>query len=292
LTKPVYSYTLTDPAAFLPAKDFVQYEFKTQDSVDNTWLTLVWFRQLLEFRLQDKDHPAALLDADLKRLQFVYDHIIIDGKDSLFQVALEKLSEENKKSPESTLVNYYIAQLWMQQAAQWQSDHTSKYKDYFVKAKALCESSIKAYPDAYGSQLCATLIRSITQKAISAAVESIQLPGEELLAKMDYRNVNSAFIKIVRLPESPRRWKNDVWEGEKVLSRLNQLTSIKSWNQALAGSEDYQSHTTEFGLPALDYGHYALMISDDESFNPKSSTTGTLLFTISEIGYWFLDNRE
>lgn len=292
LTKPVYSYTLTDPAAFLPVKDFVSYEFKTQDSLDNTWLALHWFQQLLAFRIKDTEHSSALLDADLKRMQFVYDHIIVDGKDSLFEAALEKLSESNKNSPESALVNYYLAQLWMQQASQWQSDHTSKYKDHYIKAKALCESSIKAYPDAYGSKLCATLISSIEQKSISAAVESIQLPGEELLAKIDYRNISAAFIKMVRLPESPRRWKNDVWEGEKILTRLNQLTSVTSWKQPLAGSEDHQSHTTEFGLPILEAGHYALMISDDEGFNPKSSTTGTLLFTVSELAYWFLDNRS
>jgi len=292
LTKPIYSYTLTDAAAFKDAQDFIKYSFASADSLDNTWQALTWFQQLLAFRIKDQDHAAALLDADLKRLQFVYDHIVIDGKDSLFQVALERLSNQNQKSPESTLVNYYLAQLWIQQAAQWQSDPKSKFKDYYSKAKALCESSIKAYPDAYGSQLCNTLIKQIEQKNISASVESIQLPGEELLAKMDYRNINSAFVKIVRLPEAPRRWKNDTWEGEKVLSRLNQLTPIKSWSQTLKGSEDYQPHVTEIGLPALEVGQYALVISDRENFDPKSSTTGTVLFTVSELAYWFLDDRK
>jgi hypothetical protein len=292
LTKPIYSYTLTDPAAFGEAKDFIKYSFVTADSLDNTWQALTWFQQLLDFRIKDQDHAAALLDADLKRLQFVYDHIVVDGKDSLFQTALEQLASRNQKSPESSLVNYYIAQLWMQQASQWQADHVNKYKDNYIKAKALCENSMKAYPDAYGSQLCGTLIKQIEQKSISAAVESISLPGEELLAKLDYRNINLAYVKIVKLPEAPRRWKNDTWEGEKILSRLNQLTPIKSWSQALKGSEDYQPHVTEFGLPVLEAGHYALVIADQEKFDPKSSTTGTLLFTVSELAYWFLDDRK
>ncbi|HXR82021.1 MAG TPA: MG2 domain-containing protein, partial [Saprospiraceae bacterium] len=215
-----------------------------------------------------------------------------DSKDSLYEAALEQLADRNKKSPESTLVNYYLAQLWMQQAAQWQADPKSKFKDHYIKAKALCESSIKAYPDAYGSQLCSTLIREIEQKSVSAAVESIQLPGEELLARLDYRNITSAFVKIVRLPDPPRRWKNEAWEGEKILSRLNQLTPIKSWSQALKQSEDYQPHVTEIGLPVLERGHYALVISDRDDFDPKSSTSGTLLFTVSELAYWFLDDRK
>jgi hypothetical protein len=207
----------------------------------------------------------------------VYDHIVADSKDSLYEVALEQLADRNKKSPESTLVNYYLAQLWMRQAAQWQSDPKSKYKDHYIKAKALCESSIKAYPDAYGSQLSSTLIKEIEQKTFSAAVESIQLPGEELLARLDYRNITSAFVKIVRLPDAPRRWKNETGKGEKILSRLNQLTPIKTVVTSLKGSEDYQPHNTEIGLPALERGHYALVISDREDFDPKSSTSGTFV---------------
>ncbi len=292
LTKPIFSYTLTDAAAFGDANDFINYSFTTPDTLDNVWQALVGYQQWLNFRSKDQDHDAAFLDADLKRLQFVYDQIQVDGKDSLFQAALEKLAHRNQNSPESTLVNYYLAQLWMQQAANSQENHSGPFKDNYTRAKELCEKAISAYPDAYGSQLCNTLINQIVQKSISASMESIELPGEELLMKINYRNISSAFVKIVPLPEAPRRWKNDTWEGEKILSRLNQLTPIKSWTQSLSGSEDFQPHVTEVGIPSMNAGHYALVISDRENFDPKSSTTGTLLFTVSELAYWFLDDRK
>jgi hypothetical protein len=293
LTKPAYDYTLTDPAAFGAAQTFIHLPLPTADTVNHTWKSLTWFRELLAFRQEDKSHPAALLDADLKRLRFVYDHIITDGKDSLYERALTQLAETHASLPDVALVNYQIAALWTEQASRWQiQDSASRHRDGYVRAKALCEKTIAAYPAAYGSQLCKNLLLQIEQKNVSATIESIQLPKEDMLARIEYRNLKSVFARIVKLPESPRRWKQETWDGDIILNRLNQLPVARAWTQSLAGTEDYQPHATEIAIAALDLGHYALVLSDQESFAPRSSTTGAMFFTVSELGYWFIDDRE
>jgi uncharacterized protein YfaS (alpha-2-macroglobulin family) len=55
---------------------------------------------------------------------------------------------------------------------------------------------------------------------------------------------------------------------------------------------DHQPHSTEIGMPSLAFGYYALMISDTGDFDNKSSTTGAIMFTVSELGYWYIDDRE
>ena len=115
----------------------------------------------------------------------------------------------------------------------------------FNEAMEICERAIRTFPDAYGSQLCKTLIQQIEQKSVSASVESISLPGEELLAQLEYRNLSSLYLKIVKLPESPKRWRGDTWDGEEVLRKLNQLSSRKDWKQTFDSGNDHQQHNTE-----------------------------------------------
>ncbi len=291
LTKPAYDFVLNDLAAFAPATAFVSSTFAVTDSLSSTWQTLSWFQQLLAFRLSNNTNEAALLDADLKRLQFVYNQIIIDGKDSLYEDALVKLSQRHINNPESALVDFYRAQLLIQHAEQWQNNADSSYRYAYNQAMEICKKAINKFPDAYGSQLCKTLIQQIEQKSISIAVESINLPDEELLVKVDYRNIPSVYLKLVKLPESPRRWRGNTWDGEEVLRRLNQLPALKTWKQELDTGSDYQSHSTEIGLPALPVGQYAIVVSDGENFDIKKTTSGTIMFTVTELAYWYLDDK-
>ena len=291
LTKPVYDFVLTDPLAFSPVRSFIGHPFASADSLSQTWQALQWFQQLLAFRLSDSEHPAAMLDADVKRLRFVYDHIIADGKDSLYSTSLENLSTSYANDPESALIDYYRAELLVQQASQWRNTKDSPYRYHYNKASALCQRAIERFPDAYGSQLCKTLLFQIEQKSVSASIESINLPNEELLAKLDYRNLSNVYLKLVKLPQSARRWRGDSWDGEDVLRRLNQLAPVKSWAQLLDNGSDHQPHTTEIALPALPLGHYALLVSDGDNFDGSKTTTGTIMFTVSELSYWLIDQR-
>ncbi|MEP6793602.1 MAG: alpha-2-macroglobulin family protein [Saprospiraceae bacterium] len=292
LTKPVYDFVLTDPLAFAPARSFIGHSFPVTDSLSNTWKALHWFQLLLAFRLNDDQHEAALVDADLKRLRFVYDNIIIDGKDSIYQKTLDDLAQSHHNSPESALVDYYRAGLLVQKAGEWSNDKTSSYRYGYNDALKICQAAIDKYPDAYGSQLCKTLISQVETKNLSAATESINLPGEELLVQIEYRNLSAVHLKLAKLPDAPRKWRADSWNGEEILRRLNQLTPLKTWEQSIDNAGDHQPHTTEVGLPSLQVGHYALLVSDMDNFDIKRSTTGAIMFTVSELGYWYIDDRK
>src|SRR5690606_10378450 len=73
ITKPAYAFTISENAAFAPAADFIHHIFPTQDSSSLHHKALLIFRQLLSFHINDAE-PDALMDADLRRLQFVYRH--------------------------------------------------------------------------------------------------------------------------------------------------------------------------------------------------------------------------
>ena len=77
------------------------------------------------------------------------------------------------KRQESTLIDYYRAELLISQGSQWLEEQDSSMRYAFNEAIEICERAIRTFPDAYGSQLCKTLIQQIEQKSVSASVESI-----------------------------------------------------------------------------------------------------------------------
>ena len=291
LTKPVYDFVLTDPAAFSPVRTFVDHHFPAQDSLSNTWQALQWYKDLLKFRLADANHEAALVDADLKRLRFAYDHIVHESKDSLYKTALDALSVKHADNPESALVDYYRAELLSQQAVEWQSNKESRHRYAYNEALKICRAAIAKFPDSYGSQLCQALITQIERTHLSAMMEEVNLPNEELLVQVDYRNLSGLYLKLVKLPDAPRRWRKDIRPGEDMLARLLLLPAIKTWEQKISDGGDHQPHVTEIPLQALSFGHYALMISDRSDMDSKTSHTGALTFTISELGHWMINDR-
>src|SRR5688572_12338322 len=126
---------------------------------------------------------------------------------------------------------------------------------------------------------------------MGASIENVNLPGEELLAQLEYRNTSLVNLKIVKLPEAPRRWRGENWNGEEILEKLNQLSAVKTWQQNVSDGGDHQPHVTELPLGPLALGHYALLVSDLNDFDPKRSTTGAVMFTVSQLGYWHIDDR-
>ncbi|MEO5907502.1 MAG: alpha-2-macroglobulin family protein, partial [Saprospiraceae bacterium] len=291
LTKPVYDFVLTYPAAFSPARTFVDHNFPAQDSLSNTWLALQWYQDLLKFRLADANHESALVDADLKRLRFAYDHIVNESKDSLYKTALDKLSLSHMDHPESALVDYYRAELLSQLATEWQNNKDSRHRYAYNEALKICQAANAKFPNAYGSQLCQGLIKQIQHKNLSAVMEEVNLPNEELLVQVEYRNLSSVYLKLVKLPNAPRRWRNDIRTGEDLLAKLLSLPAIKTWEQKISDGDDYQPHLTEIPLQALPFGHYALLVSDMTDMDNKTSHTGALTFTISELGHWLINDR-
>lgn len=292
LTAPVYQFVLADPAAFGPVRNFVEHDFATEDTLSNTWIALKWYQQLLAFRLNDEVHIDALIDADVKRLRFVYDHIVVDQKDSLYEAALLDITRKYSQNAESSLAQFELATLYAQQASNWVNDKSSPHRFGYVKAMEICRATIAKFPDAYGSQLCRQLMAETESKSLSAVMENVVLPDEELLTQISYRNVDKIHLRLVKLPASPNRWRGDNWNSDEILRRLNQLISIRTWEQALDDGDDYQPHTTEIPVQSLPYGHYTLLISDQGDFESKKSTTGALMFTVSELGYWHLDDRD
>ena len=155
LTRPAEQFRITDRAAFWDAEVFAEHEFVTSDRESYKYQVLLLFQKLLKLHLADED-PAALIDVDLQRLNFLYGQAEMDRKDDHYLAALQRLQEKYVVHNSAAEIAYRIAELYERQA----NRYTPSFRDErnppkeeekwgLVKALDLTQKTIEKFPGTY-----------------------------------------------------------------------------------------------------------------------------------------------
>ena len=115
LTKPADNFELKEAYYFDDAKTFADREILSSDFLSLHFHGICLLQDLLKFRLSDTKNKDALIDADLKRLQFAYRFSVNPKKDELYMKALKNLEKRYQNIEYSSEVTYRIASLYYSQ---------------------------------------------------------------------------------------------------------------------------------------------------------------------------------
>jgi uncharacterized protein YfaS (alpha-2-macroglobulin family) len=289
LPEPVVAFNLNNPDYFQPIESFIQIKLPEELSdLDNDALQV--FQQLLAFRLK-QNNVKALVDADLKRLNYLWNNTTLENKDVLYLTGLTHLAQQYKNDDITAYVNYQIASFWNNK-----STTEGETKGLRAKAVELCNETIAAYPKSFGANNCQVLLNNILQKTISAETESIVMPNQPFKALIQYQNIDKAYFKIVRLTEDEIGNETFYNERDKWLEKILKRTAVKEWSVTIPNLQDYHTHSTEIKADGLPIGTYMLFISHDNfqesvslvselwssdiSYVNRTKTTGGLEFYV------------
>lgn len=285
LTEPVYKFYVDQPEAFADAKEFSQFNFQTKDSSSAKYQTVLLFQKMIAHHLND-DMPDALIDVDLKRLRFVRENGVIDGKDELYFKALENIATKYDDYEASTEVQYWMARFYMDKGAQYQPNPQDVGKFDLKKAYEICEKAIQKSTDSYGGKQCRNLQIQIERKNLSVQMEKVNLRNEPMLASISYKNVGKLYGKIIRLEEKDRREMRDLQNQNKLIPFLNDLKPVKTWTTDLPQVGDYRDHVVEVKVDAMPLGFYLVMMSDNSEFSDEKKAVSYLSIHVSNISFW------
>ena len=278
ITEPAYAFRLTDIATLEPAGQFIDRQIVTPDTRSFQYRAVLLFQKLLRLHLDD-ENADALVDADLKRLAFVHQHLLHEEKDKYYEQALRDLSEKHKGAPLNALISYRLAEYLASKGNQ----NTQGDREYLVEALRICKSMIAEWPDAYGTDQCRNLETNLLTTNLQVQTEQVWMPDEHILAYATYRNLPSAFIRVVRTDFEELR--NLTQKPKEILSFLKRQDVLQSKRVSLPGSEDLRQHATEFAIDPLELGEYVLLISSSEDFD-ENSTTAYIQFHVSQLAHW------
>jgi uncharacterized protein YfaS (alpha-2-macroglobulin family) len=267
LTKPVYDFYIKEKEAFGSIQSFIDHKFQTPNPNSFRYKTLLIYQDLLRFHKARKD-TKALQHINLKRIEFVYNNFVGDLKEKYYIDALNSLESQQMYGE----ALYYLAEYYYQ-------------KKEYLKAIGYAKRGI-GNRDKVLSQKSLYIKRNIELQSLEIDIERVNLPDENILAKLSYRNIDRVFIRVIKMTQKEMD-KLDNISFDKRDKYIQGLESINEFNLSLPIADDYKQHYTEISLGSYGYGHYIFLVSKDNKFNKFSKS----LCAISKIAYFHKNSK-
>lgn len=280
LINPTYKFQLDQKNFFAPANNFATLKIESKDSLSLKWHALKIYQDLLSNNLQ-KNNTAALIDADLTRLSFVYNNSTLNNKKECYKNALIQLANQYASQNAAAQVYFQAINIDLNTEVDYEDrlEMNTNVQD-FRKIVVNLETLIKKYPGSEGAINAQNTLNKILQQSLQLHLEEAYLPNENIKILLDYKNTTAVSFNLYTSNLVNAR--NENYKGKLV----------KTWEQKLINAQDHQKHSVELKVNALPIGIYLLEVNDPSG---KVSTRELLqvsnLSAISAEGNQNSDNK-
>lgn len=283
-TRPVRAFVIPGHQALATMDDFIEQDFITQDSSSSHWRALQLFQQLLRFHRNDTNKEA-LVELNTERIEWVYQQTEIAEKEILYTRALQEMTNQYPTYTATAQAWYLLARKQADKASSYHPFQDTTHRWGYRQAKEIAEKGLVLYKGKEthpGILQLQDLLTEIGYKDLSTRTESVNLPGKAFRALVSYRNIDTVYVRVIRLKErevdekenNPRPWK-----------KLLGYTPFYQRQVALPITGDFQPHATEILLDELPVGQYALLCSDSRKFNDSLNKISLQYFQVSQLSY-------
>ncbi len=283
ITEPAYKFYINQKEALGSVDEFVKYKFVTEDEESPKYRVLLLLQDLLKFH-QNDENPGALIQANLKRLEFVYNNTVLGEKDALYLKELKALESKYSNQEPASEISYYIANYYYKKAENYVPNPDENGKWDYKTAYELCEKVIEKYPDSFGAKQCEALQKNISRKDLSFQAEWVNLPEKPILSLLTYRNVPKAYFRIVKVSEKEEKKIRNI-PYDKRAAYFQKLDPLKIWAVDLPDDGDYRQHSVEIKIDPLPFGTYIALVSDKVNYTDGSGALQYLFFQVSNLSY-------
>ncbi|MFN4315595.1 MAG: alpha-2-macroglobulin family protein [Chitinophagaceae bacterium] len=289
LTAPTQTFELDMAAAFDPAADFVHRRFSSPDSTSLEWKALLLFQQLIQFHLNDEKSDA-LIDVDLDRIAFAREKSVHPDKDELYLLSVNHIAHQYGDLPAAAMAWFYTAQYHNQLADQYNPLADTSHRFARLKALEIAEKIIqnplntKAPDTSLAWYNAYQLIKEIKNPDFSLEVEIVNLPDQPFRALVSYKNIATLQLRLVKMNSELERLVDGYVDDEN-WAKITRSTPIRTWQQPLPATGDYQKHRVEIKLDGLEQGKYLLLASNNPFSTTHEFTAGYGVFHVSNISY-------
>lgn len=298
LPKPTDHFVLRNEKAFAPIDEFLTFQPQTTDSLSHVVKTINIYQNLLRFH-KNAGNTHALVQANLDRLEYVYQNAQLSNKNQLYESALQNILQSFKGEDIASNAGYYLAKFYRNQGVKYQNNQSSSdTKDNaqwkLKKAVEICDEIIANYPNSYGVNQCKVLRQQITEPQIQIrSLENlpVQKPFRFLV---NYKNSDQLHFSIAKV--SPQQL--DTIKGlyrKKLAAKLTKLKPLFQWTAKVPNQGDYQEHSFEEiaaqgkGLPP---GQYIITASPEKQLSASSNHFGWAYIQVTDLTYVSQENNE
>lgn len=232
------------------------------------------FQNLLEYHAAS-GNKAALADADLKRLQFIYDKGSSLDREIQYLRALDQLVIEASGTEIYPDILYAKALVY-----NFPRVYSEPRKADFIKVVELADKIVKEYPNSHSAKKAEGMLRQIKEPKIEVKVGLFNLPDMPSQISINYKNVTTVHMNVYRIGVQ----EEVVFFNQE--DKLNEFISnhkpILSWPVSLPEHNDYLVYTSIDKMPPLQVGTYVLMAGSSPQADSKN-VSSFLTFKVTSL---------
>lgn len=242
-------------------KDFLEATREIKADDPDLWQFYV-LRQLVNHNFAAK--PNIRCTIDIRRMQVLNAYLDNDGKwdnndEEWLKGAVALAQSYSKKVKFSTLLYSMAAGKIMDNLYMLSNEQTA---NLIRQARDICIAAQNKWPKSEGALECMGIRSEIERRTVNVEFLQNFLPGERNIARIDYKNVSSVYIKVIEVP-------GKFTYGSQVdqLSQMNQCNAVSEWSVSVNNPGDYMEHHTMINIPPVMQGCYYLMVSTGPYFD-------------------------
>ncbi len=263
ITRPADKFELDNPDYLCDAYSFSHMQIASTDSTSLQVKALQVFQYLVQFHSKTKNYKA-LVAVDTERLKFIHTNAVFADKDTQLLNALQEAAENIKEIESAALYLFEAASVLKSQGDTFSTKNdTHRWK--LKEAIALCDKVINNYPKSRGAAKCEVLKVEITNKSIRLTAEQHVPIDQASRILVNYKNFEVLNLTAFKITQVQKAALNDLYPIQKQHAFITKLPIVKTWNAKLKNEGDYQNHSIEIPVPALQNGQYVILASSEKS---------------------------
>lgn len=267
LSFPEQNTAPSNPALLASVTEFLAFRLKA-DSLSISYHILKTWQDLLRFRLH-QNNMAALVVADLERLDYTRRNVQLLHTDSLYLTTLQKMRQQYADEAIVVEIIAKEANALLRTPSTPSLLHIISETPVTLQrrqeALALCEQGIRQYPHYNRINLLHDIIENIKAPFLNAEFPRMIYPQDSLTIKITSRNFTEITVEIYRIQSGTVTY----WNAKN----KNKIPKNKIYEQKIRLTEGLQQQDTTLQISIPRTGLYQISLNSPGSKKAVSAET-------------------
>ena len=288
---PEIPFDVNDERYWDKPQQFANIDIPATDELSFSYLTLYTLQELTLLHLNEPD-SRALLDATLRRFEYLGTHCNLDNASALQLAALTSMEKQYQGKEGYEMISFALGVFYENRAEKYDKNTHPEYKNDYVTAVDWYNKTTEIAPKSIEAHNAKTTINVIKSSEVKFSGNNIIPANQANLVTFDYKNCENLYFRIISCKEEEYELKRST-DNTKLYAWLIQQKEIYDTKLNAPDEKDYRSVSGHFLLPSLDAGFYVLLTSDAPLINEnhKGYSFYTLQVTNIDAQYRINDRK-
>ena len=287
---PEIPFNINDAQYWSEPQQFAKIDIPFDDELAFSYLTLSTLQMLTDLHLNEANNKA-LIDATLRRFDYLGSHSTLDNASDLQLAALTSMEKQYQGKEGYEMIAYAMGKFYQGRAEKYDKNAHPEYKNDYVTAVEWFNKTITTAPKSIEAHNAKTCISVIKSSEVEFSSNNIIPANQANLITFDYKNCENLYFRVISCKEEEYELKRSM-DKTKLYAWLIQQKKVYDTKLNAPNEKDYRSVSGHFLLPSLNAGFYVLLASDAPFTNENHKGYSFYTLQVTNIDAQYRQNDK